>query len=146
MRRMNSSLRPLPRTVWTCLLMLACMVGYHARAHAAEVSVSVSLSEDAAYMIREWRRAHGLPQAPESAGEARATAKRLAMSDRGTATQKALHLMGFDGVQPEDLQVSARHDGSYWQVSIKLLSDTSGSVHVVEVADSIAASGRPHAP
>jgi hypothetical protein len=33
---------------------------------AADVGVAVSMSPDAARVIRDWRRAHGLPQPPEA--------------------------------------------------------------------------------
>lgn len=53
--------------VWLCaasgLLSGAAMPG---STHAADVGVAVSMSPDAARVIRDWRRAHGLPQSPEA--------------------------------------------------------------------------------
>jgi hypothetical protein len=60
---------------------------------AADVGVAVSMSPDAARVIRDWRRAHGLPQPPE--------AEEVRVQVRGDTTPGATHIRsGNSGGNP----------------------------------------------
>lgn len=147
LRPVNSFFRPPSCIAWIGFLLVLVCFGHAPAAGAADVSLHVSIPEEMAYAVRQWRREHGLPQAPETTPTPTHTAgKGVALSDGGLATQKALRLLGLDGAEAKDLEVSARHDGAHWQVSIKVLGDSDGTVHVIEVADSLATAARPHAP
>src|SRR5690348_9207605 len=65
-----------------------CWCASTADAGAAEASVTVSLSPESARMIRDWRRAHGLPQAPEEDAQT--------PSRRHEAMVSALRLAGVE--------------------------------------------------
>jgi len=143
----NSIFRPQSCIAWIGLLLALVCFGHAPAARAADVALHVSIPEEMAYAVRQWRREHGLPQAPETTpAPTRNSGKAVALSDGGLATQKALRLLGLDGAEPKDLEVSTRHDGAHWQVSVKLLGESDGAVQVIEVADSLAAGSRPHAP
>lgn len=148
LRPVNAFFRPQSCIAWIGLLLALVCLGQAPAARAADVSLHVSIPEEMAYAVRQWRREHGLPQAPETtpAPTRNAGNKSVAMSDGGLATQKALRLLGLDGAEAKDLEVSTRHDGAHWQVSVKVLGESDGTVHVIDVADSLAVGSRPQAP
>lgn len=120
------------------LIVLALMFcGGFRPCAAADVSVTIAISPELAFQVREWRRAHGLPQAPEEA------AQHKAIGDSRPAVERALQLAGLSGLSPDAMQVSAVHERSYWHVTIARL-DASEAPYEIDVADALAAR-RPHA-
>ena len=79
---------------------------------AAETSLTISWSPEAARMIRDWRRTHGLPQAPEDGDPPRTRGLEEA------AIQKALTLGGLSTQSVARARIAATHMGSYWNVAI----------------------------
>ena len=61
------------------LLLLVALVG--SSAYAGDVGLTVTMSPDAARAIRDWRRANGLPQPPETV-EARTSTKEVEVQSK----------------------------------------------------------------
>jgi len=85
-------------------------------------------------MIRDWRRANGLPQAPE---EDDAQTSNL----RHEATASALRLAGVEHIA-EDLDVATSHMGSHWTVVIRSRDHSAPAEWIVDVGDSALHSAR----
>jgi hypothetical protein len=98
-------------------------------AGAAEASVAISFSPESARMIRDWRRAHGLPQGPEADDAQTSNIRREAMAS-------ALRLSGVEHVAAENLDVATTHIGSHWQVVIRSRDDSGRGEWIVDVGDS----------
>jgi hypothetical protein len=110
-------------------LALTVAHAYVPRAGAAEVTLNIAISPDVAYLVREWRRAHGLPQEPEAAPS------RPVADGRGAILQ-ALRLIGIDDRSPNGVRPSVVREGAHWRVTIESRGDDPD--YVVDVADSIA--------
>ncbi|HZP65081.1 MAG TPA: hypothetical protein VFB32_02120 [Rudaea sp.] len=117
------------------LLLVLLALGSVQPATAADVGLTMTLSPEIAALVRQWRREHGLPQAPEEPGEQKMQQQKMAADSRGAVTQ-ALKLAGLAGASPNDLHVTATHEESHWQVTIDVPGET--EAYVVEVADAVA--------
>ncbi len=102
---------------------------YAGRADAADVALDIAISPEAAYLVREWRRAHGLPQEPE------ATPPPATAQGRG-AIDQALRLIGVEDRATNDVRASAVRVGAHWRVTVEAQGEE--PAYVVDVADSIA--------
>jgi hypothetical protein len=109
------------------IIALGCVCG----ANAAEVGLGITFSPEAAHMIRDWRRAHGLPQAPE-------TTQVQAPPDGSNAIEKAIRYAGLEGAARNDLVVAVSRLSSHWQVTIHVTNTPDSSDYVIEVADAAA--------
>jgi hypothetical protein len=114
---------------WFAIAALLLANAYWVPAAAADVMLTVAISPDVAYQVREWRRAHGLPQAPEAAPP-------HAVSDGRGAIEQALQLIGIEDQSRNELRVSVVRVGAHWQVTIESQGDDPD--YVVDVADAIA--------
>lgn len=111
------------------IVALMLTSAYVAPSDAAESTLAVTISPDVAYYVREWRRAHGLPQEAEVASPDK-------LADGGGAVEPALRLIGIADQSPDDLRISVMQVGAHWRVFVESLSDNRR--YVVDVADSIA--------
>jgi hypothetical protein len=113
------------------LLALVCGLCFVPGVHAAEVGLGITFSPEAAHMIRDWRRAHGLPQGPEAA-------ETQAPLDSSNAVAKAIRASGLQDATHDDLVVAASHFASHWLVTIHVANTPDNSDYVIEVADAVA--------
>jgi hypothetical protein len=120
-----------PRRVVQLLFAAIAALCFAPGAHAADVGLGISFSPEAARVIRDWRRAHGLPQAPE-ADDLKAP---LSSSN---AIEKAIRCAGLQDAIRDDLVVAAAHLPSRWQVTIHVANTPNNSDYVIEVADAVA--------
>jgi len=119
--------RAASQRLWIFALVLTS--AWAVPASAAEGALNVAISPEVAHLVREWRRAHGLPQAPE------ATVPGPVSDGRG-AIRPALRLIGIDEVSASGLRISVVRSDAHWRVTIEAPGDDPD--YVVDVADSIA--------
>ena len=113
------------------LFALISALGYVPGVYAADVGLGITFSPEAAHMIRDWRRANGLPQAPE-ANEIHAPL------DSSNAIEKAIHGAGLQNATRDDLVVAASHLSSHWLVTIHVANTPDDADYVIEVSDAVA--------
>lgn len=100
-------------------------------ASPADVALEVTFSPEAALAIRDWRRAHGLPQPPESVEVAMPV-------NRSNAIQKAIYYAGLKGASPDRLVVEASHISSHWHVTIHVRDTPYEKDCIIDVSDALA--------
>lgn len=115
------------RRLATFALMLVNALGVPAS--AADAMLNISISPEVAYQVREWRRAHGLAQAPEAVLP-------QAVTDGRGAIRQALRLIGIEDPSASGLRIVAVRVGAHWHVTIETPGEAPD--YVVDVADSIA--------
>jgi len=113
------------------LFALISTLVYAPGLYAADVGLGITFSPEAAHMIRDWRRANGLPQAPE-ANEIQAPL------NSSNAIEKAIHGAGLQNATRDDLVVAASHLSSHWLVTIHVANTPDDSDYVIEVSDAVA--------
>jgi hypothetical protein len=106
-------------------------MSYPQNAVSASVGLGIALSPETAHLIRDWRRVHSLPQAPETNEGTHPLGDRAAIS-------KALRFIGFYGVARENLHIATSHMNSYWRVTIHLESTPDSADYVIDVGDATA--------
>ncbi|MEO5560611.1 MAG: hypothetical protein ABIO49_11955 [Dokdonella sp.] len=114
------------RMLFAAFISLGCNF-----ASPADVSLGVTFSPEAALAIRDWRRAHGLPQPPESVEVAMPV-------NRSNAIQKAIHYAGLKGAPADHLLVEASHISSHWHVTIHVRDTPSEKDCIIDVSDALA--------
>ncbi|MEO7326288.1 MAG: hypothetical protein ABIW82_15810 [Dokdonella sp.] len=114
------------RMLFAAFISLGCNL-----ARPADVALGVTFSPEAALAVRDWRRAHGLPQPPESV--------EVAMpANRSNAIQKALHYAGLMSALRDDLLVEASHISSHWHVTIHVRDTPYEKDCIIDVSDALA--------
>jgi hypothetical protein len=123
-----------PSAVWQAgfaLLVVFFGLPLAAPASAAQTSLAIEWPAESARLIRDWRRAHGLPQAPEQ----------VDVLDRpqaaARAIEKALTFPGIKASGAEQTRAVATHMDGFWYVSFRLPNAGSGDRMVVEIADKL---------
>ena len=113
------------------LFALISTLVYVPGVYAADVGLGITFSPEAAHMIRDWRRANGLPQAPE-------TNDIRAPLDSSNAIEKAIRGAGLQNATRDDLVVAAAHLPSHWLVTIHVANTPDDADYVIEVSDAVA--------
>lgn len=114
------------RILFAAFVSLGCTC-----ASSADVALGVTFSPEAAHAIRDWRRAHGLPQPPEPGEE------KMPLNG-SNAIQKAIRYAGLQGAPRDDLVVDASHISSHWHVTIHVRNTSFEKDCIIDVSDALA--------